>query len=536
MKLRTSHRTVTGAAALSLAFATPLALPGVVVPTAMAQTASTIKGDTATLTIHKYAGTTGERGTGEALNLAPAKEPLDGATFTIQRLNLDIKSNAAWKEVNKHQGDAAAFAEDKLVGEPTKKTTANGGIIKFQGAVGFYLVQETAAPAGYTPNTKPFIVALPMTNNEGSEWNYHVHVYPKNEKFVTEKTVKDDGQNVGDTITYNIDAKIPAVDGESIKAMTFTDLMDPRLTVAEDDIKIEIVDAGDMNADITSNFTPTVTSGKGANEDQYYVYADGNERALKELAAAKKAHPEAKVRMVVPATVNNLGEKDGEITNTAYVYAGAGQGDTKPDSGTPPTPGDDDPGKTPEVKTYMGKVQITKKNKDGDASSQKGAQFQVYKCTSNERVKTFGGSNGSAGTTIGEGLSLSGQDEPDTFTADKDGLVTINGLHVQDFVDGEAVDTSEAPLTGDSAQGYCLVETKAPEGYEMLPEPIFFQVAKDAAKATTPLSFDIQDPDKNAGFELPLTGARGVILFALLGGGLLLLAGFVSRRNKKATQ
>ena len=56
---------------------------------------------------------------------------------------------------------------------------------------GLYIVVETAVPEMVTSTTNPFFISLPMTtvNNicdgsapeGGSEWNYDVTVYPKNE-------------------------------------------------------------------------------------------------------------------------------------------------------------------------------------------------------------------------------------------------------------------------------------------------------------------------------------------------------------------
>ena len=43
-----------------------------------------------------------------------------------------------------------------------------------------YYVSETNAPANVTGKTDDFLVSLPMTNVEGNDWIYDVHVFPKN--------------------------------------------------------------------------------------------------------------------------------------------------------------------------------------------------------------------------------------------------------------------------------------------------------------------------------------------------------------------
>ena len=72
---------------------------------------------------------------------------------------------------------------------------------------------------------------------------------------------------------------------------------------------------------------------------------------------------------------------------------------------------------------------------------------------------------------------------------------------------------------------YCLVETKAPDGFELQSRPIAFQVlASNSTKDNKyTLETTVKDVPKNGGFNLPLTGAAGVGV--LIGTGALLVAG-----------
>ncbi|MEI3239186.1 MAG: pilin N-terminal domain-containing protein [Lachnospiraceae bacterium] len=45
--------------------------------------------------------------------------------------------------------------------------------------LGLYMVVKTKVPEQVTDTVKPFFVSLPMTENDGDEWNYDVVVYPK---------------------------------------------------------------------------------------------------------------------------------------------------------------------------------------------------------------------------------------------------------------------------------------------------------------------------------------------------------------------
>lgn len=138
---------------------------------------------------------------------------------------------------------------------------------------GLYIVVETAVPEMVTSTTNPFFISLPMTtvNNVtdgsapegGSEWNYDVTVYPKNETGIPtlEKTVResvsDTGRNngsnaiddkyahtatgsAGDTMEYQIISSLPTITSQATALSTynFFDTIAPGMTYNKD-VKIE---------------------------------------------------------------------------------------------------------------------------------------------------------------------------------------------------------------------------------------------------------------------------------------------------------
>lgn len=88
-----------------------------------------------------------------------------------------------WNVTGTYTGseDATTIVTTDL-GEATDvQTTGADGVATFAGLdVGVYLVAETNSDPHTTRVTPNFFVSIPMTNPEGDDWLYDVHVYPKN--------------------------------------------------------------------------------------------------------------------------------------------------------------------------------------------------------------------------------------------------------------------------------------------------------------------------------------------------------------------
>ena len=113
--------------------------------------------------------------------------------------------------------------------------------------LGLYLVVETKVPENVTVTCNPFLVSLPMTTIDGSEWNYDITVYPKNATGdpTLEKTVREAVASTGksetyahtatasgkDTLEYQILSKLPTITSEAsyLSCYTFTDRRDAGL-------------------------------------------------------------------------------------------------------------------------------------------------------------------------------------------------------------------------------------------------------------------------------------------------------------------
>ncbi len=144
--------------------------------------------------------------------------------------------------------------------------TDENGYSKVDGlAQGLYLLVETRVPENVTSTTAPFLVSLPMTTVDGSEWNYDLTLYPKNETGnpTLEKTVReskaDTGKNAGKTdditdgynhtatasdgnvVEYQVISTLPTITSPAtaLTTYTFVDNLSKGIQYNKDDVKIE---------------------------------------------------------------------------------------------------------------------------------------------------------------------------------------------------------------------------------------------------------------------------------------------------------
>lgn len=157
------------------------------------------------ITIHKYEynGNGGESGTGETTDetqkVPKDAKTLEGVGFTIYKVADDkeiekyySQSPEKLPDVNEYVTGGKINPKYKAVklddngeastnGKNEELTTGADGTASFTNLdVGFYVVIETTTPDKVTAPAAPFIVSVPMTKADGSDWLYDVHVYPKN--------------------------------------------------------------------------------------------------------------------------------------------------------------------------------------------------------------------------------------------------------------------------------------------------------------------------------------------------------------------
>lgn len=469
------------------------------------------------LTVHKYLGATsllphdGTALSEEQLKGLTTQKPLQGVKFKLYKVkDVDVDTNEGVEVASKIgnmtlPGDVVANGimidgkkYELKAANPAEAITDEKGEAPFTInqtglANGVYVVVEDLAGSGelktadgtavdkakVTP-AAPFAVSVPMTKPDGETLNKDVHVYPKNQVNELDKTVVDANINQGGDIVYTISTTSTGadtngdgkMDKEDLgKVYEIVDTLDPNLTYKS--VTVKVAD-NSVNADENGY---EVTSVKEGNPAQDKVTVSFKGTTLDTIAGG------AKVELKVTATVKSIPDS-GIIPNQAKLYPN----DWAKQNGKPVD--------SPKVETKYGDIVIKKVNKDGGVLA--GAEFAVYLDTSaNKDCSTY--DNNQIATSQATGAN---------------GLVSIKGLHLTSFVDGKAVEQ-------DQQVPYCLVETKAPSGYQLLPKPIKFYLTKEGTVAdlTTATANDGSFVEitnyKNPG--LPLTGAQGILLVSVLG-------------------
>lgn len=440
------------------------------------------------------------------------------------------------EETSDFTSDAQAYIEANRI-QPTATIPVSGtGETTVTLNIGFYIIIETGTSGdSASVASKSMLVPLPYVDGnaeDGYKWNFDLTITPKDEPVNVDKSIIEDGEkenvstnNVGDTLTYQVDADIPHYDASTNTQMVkyiITDTLRKGL-----DFYIE----GDPenNIDIiVSNFsgeTKTLKPGTlethqttigeepytyySVTDGDYAVSYDGKTMTLvfdyPDIMAYNNLQLNYQVKINEDAVIGvegNPNQVDLEYTNNNKTWNTS-------------VPED-------ETKSFVFGLKINKIDpniKEEDKQALQGAEFQLLR----------------DGTPIA------------TYTFDENGdrvLNSNNGLTAVTNEDGIAY------LLGIDEGTYTLKETKAPNGY-ILPEDGLELIidADEDGNATYTLggkkltefegiadgSVATATIENSKGFNLPKTGGAGTWMFAV--GGILIMAGmataFVKLRKKE---
>lgn len=462
--------------------------------------------------------------------------PVEGAEFTVKKVtqiggeNIDLTKYADWVKVankidtlNKREKNPSGVTLE--AGNGTKVETKEHGVAKFDSLkIGLYQVTETKVPKGYSASeSKPFYITIPSIEKDGTEtkFNYAPFADPKNKnlkKCVKKTADTSETIGAGDKIKYTISAELDkmketgAADltADDFKGYSVVDLAPAKAFTTYDASVVTKVQLGtgekpvaNDNTLVAADYTVTPdTPAEGATERKITISftSAGTQKLV--TAANGNAGKTVKVFVTLEFTLTSTSSDLGtSVTNKGGLIP-SHDGDT-PDVVT----GEDN------EKVDFSKFKIKKVSATSTSTPLPGAKFKLFadKTKAEECSKAIT-SNQNVDTACA--AASKGFDEKTTGTT------------------GE---TEEYSLVYKKDRKLYLVETVAPTGYIRNPDAVEFTVEQTATNVTFQ---NLPTKDKGFWFNLPKTGAAGVILFALAG-VCFVGAGFVvyiHRRKKEEEQ
>ena len=504
---------------------------------------------------------------------------------------LDLKSFDSWQKIaklvsklNNHtikeNGDEITLGTTKSgatqdVFESTE--TGEDGKVTFNDlALGLYKVEETKVPDGYmVSDTKSFYMTLPLPEYTTTvKYNYNPTVYPKNmstSDSIQKVYDKAKFASVKDKVPFTITAKVNKFKSE--KTLTAEDLQgykvfDDAPTAAFKTIDKTVVKSVKINGEkVTNNDTTTyykVEDPIANSTQENYKNDDANENqrglvaghtrilvkfedaGLKKIAEAINAcknngdtvNVEVNLEFELSDTYKNTKVTNGsvaendksqdQIVNKSGFFPAHDKSEKAP---SPIIPN----GEKSNATIDFGFLQVHKYYMNGSTKTDlAGAKFRIFA----DKDKAKACAKGLADLTkkaseIPECEAASTlADAPETAPADG----TTADLKTTAATDDKGNFTT--PYKVRAKDTVYLVEVEAPQGYALSPEVHEVTVQKDSA---TPEEFE-DLPLSNKGskdgktyfwFNLPATGAAGVLIFALAGIGLISASVILYIKNRK---
>lgn len=376
---------------------------------------------------------------------------------------------------------ASDWAKEQGIGATSTVTAAASGdayVAKFSGlAFGYYVVSPQS---GSTADRGTDAI---LANVVTAEKNVNL----KSEYPTISKTV--DGNNhadaqVGDVLNFELKSKVPNMTEYTTYVFNFVDTLSKGLTLDQSTIKVTI-GASELQKD--ADYTVSVTGGNGAATELKIIMADFKAKH------GDKAGQDIKVTYSASINEHAVAGQDDAGNSAKLEYSNdpinGGTGESVPDV----------------THGYTFDFDITKTDGVG-GSALAGAVFQLQKKGEGTPIKLIvkqAGDETQPAIVRPAKADEMGQ-AVDTITTPKSGKITFEGL---------------------DAIAYQLVETKAPDGYNKLKNPVDVTIVANYDQDGVLQSWTVNgggnevalNIQNNKGALLPETGGMGTILFTLVG-------------------
>lgn len=542
-----------GAAALLLAVALAVGM----VPLS-AWAVDSLPPDQGTMTIHKWLMSDTSKALdpndGSALTPAQIQQLIDAGAKPLDNIKFDVyKISAVNNQTLGFNGALPGAAPYTLINGNTQMKDADGNTydVTFVKTLttgsdgttpkttfdkGYYLVVEQGGDPRVTSPAAPFVCPVPMTSADGKSWITDVHAYPKNESSSADKaeskvtTTKNaetgKAVSVGDTVTYTITPSVPSdiwsdVPTENaVIAYSVNDVMDPALDFVDGSVKVEgsatkVAAGSGTTIPAAGNYTATYNAGTRTLTVEFT--ADGRKLLFDNGYKF--------VNITFDATVNDKLASSATLTadNEATVKFINRFGEEKTTN-------------TPKTTIHSGKIKIDKADAKNKNTKLAGAKFKLATSEANAKAGRFL-RKAADGKILDYGAA--GYDAATDWeeTTDSAGSAAFAG--VADYTSS----ITWNPATAAYEEGaktylsYWLVETQAPNNYNLLSDPVKVSFTEDNSTVATTYTVT-QSIFNTTDFTLPKTGGIGTILFTV--GGIVLVGAAVAiiltSRKKKVVK
>lgn len=468
--------------------------------------------------------------------------PVPGAEFTVKKVtqidgkDIDLTKYADWVKVadkidGLNKGTATGITTEN--GNGTKKNTSGTdqgtkkGVAKFDLGIGLYQVQETTVPKGFSAaESKPFYMTIPRIEKDDKGnvvYNYAPYADPKNKDLSNSvKKTADTSKTVGagDKISYTISAeldKMKETGADDLKADAFNgysvvDLAPANAFVYPTDIASVVtkVQLGTGEAPVEGDTQLPTADYTVAKDPNQIAAANGDVARDKITISFNNGGKTA----LATAANNNAGKVVRVFVTLEFTLADSttlGDKTVINKGGLIPS----HEGKTPDVvegKKYkevkFSKFKI-KKVSSTDQSALEGGKFVIFANKADAQACA------TAVKTNTDVESKCGASSPRSAFGEKTSAKDT-GL------------TEEYSVKRD--EDFYIVETAAPAGYIRNPDV----VTTSATTGDVTYTFqNLPTKDKGFWFNLPKTGAAGVIIFAVIGMCFVGSGFFVYMRRRK---
>lgn len=324
------------------------------------------------------------------------------------------------------------------------------------------------------------------------------------------KKAEQDTVSIGQVVKYTVTGSVPDTTGYDQYVYTICDELSKGLDFVND-VNGTALETGDTTVNVTVAFKDTSVNAGTAPTTAALDTTNKRKMSLdlSEWVSANQANKGKEFTVTYYAKVN----KDAVVTekNSAKLEYG-----NDPDNTTTTTPS--------EAKTPTYPLDINKYAKGGDNKKLAGAKFKLY---SNKEDADAANDNSIKVSAVAGKAGHYVVDPTSTTTE----FVSVDSI--------TGVDGYNLHVNGLAAGTYYLVETKAPEGYNKLTDPIKVTITKDGDTNWTVKKNDTAENDKiidvenSTGSILPSTGGMGTIAFTVVAALLVLGVAVSFIRDRK---